>query len=180
MCSQGGRQAHMNCRDLCFLQMLLLNSGQGLELKCWEKRPARGDGPFFLSQCSLPWKHRHLGRDEPKTLEVKLPSPSAWLVSPASSPRDFRSNANLMLFSLMCHFFLVSVTFSTHTWNDVSLLCLVTPRVSKLSPPLKNKIKSFLCFPGQIRVFSPPTPPSPAPCNIPDLEYVCYHMASVC
>ena len=111
MCSQGGRQAHMNCRDLCFLQMLLLNSGQGLELKCREKRPARGDGPFFSSQCSLLWKHCHLGRDEPKTLEVKLPSPPACSVSPASSAGDFHSNANPMLFSLMCHFFLVSSPF---------------------------------------------------------------------
>ena len=124
MCSQGGRQAHMNCRDLCFLQMLLLNSGQGLELKCRVKRPARGDGPFFLSQCSLPWKHRHLGRDEPKTLEVKLPSPSAWPVSPASSPRDFRSNANLMLFSLMCHFFLFPHLFHPHLeWCLSPLSC---------------------------------------------------------
>ena len=88
-CSQGGRQAHMNCRDLCFLRMLLLNSGQGLELKCREKRLARGDGPFFWSQCSLPWKHRHLGRDEPKTLDVKLTSPSTWPVSPAPSPCNF-------------------------------------------------------------------------------------------
>ena len=49
MCSWGERQAYMNCRDFCFLQMRLLNSGLGLEWKCLEKRLAQVDVPLFLS-----------------------------------------------------------------------------------------------------------------------------------
>lgn len=131
MCSGGTRQAYMDCKDLCFLQMQLLNSGQGLEPHWLDTRQVRTDVPSFLSQRPAPQKHCHW---QIRALGIKLPFQCVLTIFPGSLSSHFHSPVD----PLTHHFFFFLVSFPPHltsTWNDPPLLC-VTGKVSLLKGSL--------------------------------------------